>query len=146
MNIFDEKNIDLFHPEGVEYLYSILQNIGFTEFKSKEARTKGLDIIKNLFGLGLVEIFHWGNQHKVLEGKDLSNKEIMEEIEKIWFVGSDFSDFFGMPMLKYRDWYIEALRDNGFQMRGVNWKTFVSEKIGDMADLRNWIEQNRPKE
>lgn len=141
MNIFDEKNIELFSPEGVEFIYNILDSVGITDFKSLEAKNIGLTIIKKLFGLGLIEVYHWGTYHEDLNGQELSLKQIIALIEKVWFVGADYPDFFGMPMFKYKDWYLKALEKEGLTIT-TNWKTFVKEEIGD---LEQWIEKNRPK-
>ncbi len=71
--IFNSENIELFMPDGVEFIYSILQNIGFTNFTTNKARQNGLETIKKLLELELIEIFHWGEYHNKLKDKDISN-------------------------------------------------------------------------
>ncbi len=70
----------------------------------------------------------------------ISNEEIIRHLNKVWFEGADFEHFYGMPMFKYKDWYLNALKKEGLTPY-TYWRTFVKEKIGD---LEKWIEENRP--
>ncbi|MBO0324184.1 hypothetical protein J0X14_17880 [Muricauda sp. CAU 1633] len=142
-NIFDEQNLDLFIPnDGVEFIYSILQNLGYRDFTTKKARKHGLDVLNKLFELDLIEIFSWGKHHDLLNNLNLTKNQTIKLIDNIWFVGADFEDFLNMPMFRHKDWYLKALDNEGLTST-TNWKTFVNEKIGD---LEQWIEKNRPKE
>ena len=142
-NIFHLKNIDLFMPnDGVEYIYSILQNLGYHDFTTRIAREHGLNTIRQLFELDLIEVFSWGKHQNLFSNLDFTAQQKMKLIENIWFVGADFSDFVEMVMFKHKDWYLKELVNEGLQTTGVNWKTFVDDRIGD---LENWINQNRPK-
>ncbi|WP_222984448.1 hypothetical protein [Flagellimonas meishanensis] len=145
--LFNKKsvNIDLFHPEGVEFISSILQNLGYTytnEF-TEEAREHGLNTIEKLLELELIEVYHWGDYNEKLNGKLIPNIRIMRYLAELWQKGAKTPDFYGMPMFKYQKWYLDALKKVGFEYRGIDWKSFVKEKLGD---LELWIEQNRPKE
>lgn len=139
--LFDKKNIELFMPDGVEYIYTILQGIGYSNnnFKSRKGRQEALEIIQKLFELELIEVFRWGEHHNKLKDKDISNEEIMKHIKEVWFIGADFEDFISMPMFKYKDWYLNALEKGGenFSL----WIDFFNE----IGDLEKWIEENRPK-
>lgn len=125
----------------MEFIHSILQNIGYRDFTTKQARIDGLKVIAQLFDLDLIEIFHWGNHQNVLNGIKLDKSEIIKIIGNIWFVGADYSDFMGMSMFRHKDWYVEALKREGLKLNGMDWKTFVEEKIGN---IEKWIEKNRP--
>lgn len=143
INIFDKKNILLFEPEnGVEMIYYILDNINhYNNFTTKEARRDGLTAINKLFELDLIEIFHWGEYESELENKELSIFQKMMYLQELWFVGADFGDFAGMPMFKFKDWYINKLKEFGLEEYN-DWTKFVNEKIGN---LENWILENKPK-
>ena len=42
IQLFDKGNLNLFIPnDGVEFIYTILQNTGIRDFKTNEAREKG---------------------------------------------------------------------------------------------------------
>ena len=142
--IFNKKKIFLFEPyDGIEFIYSILQNIGYyPDFTTKEARRDGLRIINNLFELDLIEIFHWGEYQKELKGKDIPLFDKMMYLQELWFEGADFADFTNMPMFKYKDWYIESLKNLGMN-HYRDWEQFVNDKI---VNLEEWIENNRPKQ
>jgi len=144
MNIFNTKYISLFEPyNGVEYIYSILENIGHSkDFTTKEARRDGLRVIYELFELGLLEIFNWGEYEDKLKHKYLSNNEKMIYIQELWFLGADFCDFHQMPMFKFKDWYIKKLEKIGIS-HTTDWVSFVNTKI---VDLEKWIEINKPSE
>lgn len=139
---FDINNIELFMPDGVEFIYTILQNIGFTDFSTNEAREKGLETIKKLLELNLIDVFHWGEHHSSLKDENISNDELICHLENIWFNGADFEHFSNMIMFKFKDWYLSALKNAGLT-NTTNWKTFIKENIGD---LEKWIEENKPKE
>ncbi len=139
--LFDKENIYLFEPyDGVEFIYSVLQNLNITNFKTNDAREKGLETIEKLLDLELIEIFHWGDNHKQFADEIFSNAEIMMHIKTVWFVGADFSDFNSMPMFKFKDWYIKSLENAGMT-HTTDWSGFVENKIGD---LERWIEKHRP--
>ena len=72
--LFRSKNIGLFMPEGVEFISSILFELGYTysNISSEKAREHGLDTIEKLFELELIEVFHWGNYEEKLKGKEIS--------------------------------------------------------------------------
>jgi hypothetical protein len=106
-----------------------------------EARQEGLSILQNLFKLKLIEIFHWGKHHEIIKQLDLNTKQTIKFIDVTWFEGADFEDFVDMPMFKYKDWYLNALKNEGLT-HTTNWKSFVEEKIGN---LEKWIEENKPK-
>lgn len=141
--LFDKKKILLFEPyDGVEFIYSILQNIGhYPNFTTLKARREGLIVIYQLFKLDLIEIFHWGKYHDELKDKKLSIFEKMMYIQELWFIGANFEDFHNMTMFKYQDWYMSELEKLGMN-HTTDWKEFVKIKIGD---LEKWIEENRPE-
>lgn len=140
--LFDPKNIELFMPDGVEFISTILSGLGYdySNESSEEAREHGLDTIENLFELELIEVFHWGEYDKRLRGKQVPNIKTMRYIAELWIKGAKAPDFYGMPMFKYKDWYLNALKKEGLTPY-TYWRTFVKEKIGD---LEKWIEENRP--
>lgn len=141
--LFDNRHIDVFSPyDGVEYIYSILQNTGHHDFTTRKAREHGLAVIGGLFDLELIEVFSWGDYQKLFYNLNLDRNQIVKLIDNIWFIGADYSDFIGMPMFKHKDWYIKALEKLGMT-HTTDWKTFVEKKIGN---LEKWIEENRPKD
>ncbi len=143
ISIFDRKNILLFETEdGVETIEKILENTNhYKNYTTKEVRREGLRIINKLFELNLIEIFHWGNYENELKGKNLSTFEKMMYLQELWFIGANSIDLSGMPMFKFKDWYINKLNDLGLQKYN-DWTKFVNEKVDN---LEKWIEENRPK-
>ena len=135
--IFRDENLLLFEPyDGVEYIHSILQNVGYyPDFKSLEARRNGLRVINKLFELDLIEIHHWGKYENELKSKDISIFEKMMYIQELWFIGAGFEDFYDMPMFRYKGWYLKELEKLGMT-NTTDWKDFVKNKIGN---LENWI-------
>jgi len=140
-NIFDSKYLYLFMPDGIEFIHNILENIGINSFKSLKARDKGLIVIKKLFDLELIEIFHWGKYDNIIRPLNLNKEQTINFIETVWFDNADFSDFSSMPMFKYKEWYLKGLNDMGLT-HTTDWKKFVQEKI---VDLEKWIEENKLK-
>ena len=141
-DLFHENNLDVFIPnDGVEFIYSILQNVGYRDFTSTQARTHGLQIIRQLVKMDLIEVFHWGEHHEMLSNLNLDENQTIQLIENIWFPGADYSDFLGIPMFGHKAWYLEALKKVGLTST-TDWKTFVKENIGDMEQ---WIMENRPE-
>ncbi|MBL7472915.1 hypothetical protein [Robertkochia sediminum] len=138
--LFAEKNRELFMPDGVEYIYNILNNIGYSDYTSAEAKTEGMEVIKALFELDLIEVFSYGNYHLKFSNERLSVDEVLAHLDKVWFIGADFSDFVSMPMFKFKDWYLRALKEAGLTDT-TEWNNFVREEIGD---LQKWIGENRP--
>lgn len=140
--LFSDDKLDLFIPEGIEYIHDVLNSIGFTNYTSKDARVKGLETIKKLLNLKLIEIFSWGKYNNEFKDEEFSTDEIIMHLRTVWFEGADFSDFISMPMFKYKDWYVQA-QENAGLTHTTNWKWFVKSKIGD---LEQWIEEHRPKD
>ena len=141
--IYNKCDLFLFHPEGIEYVYNVLENLGYTnkEYSSKEARTEGLEIINSLLELNMIEIFSW-NSTDISTDKNISNREIMNRLKNVWFVGADFPDFIQMPMFKYKHWYLDALEKKGFKQHKGIWSGFVKSHI---VDLIQFIKSNNPK-
>ncbi|MBD1259904.1 hypothetical protein HZY62_04840 [Maribacter polysiphoniae] len=143
IELFKEDFIELFMPDGIEYISTILANIGYTykNESSSSAKKHGLEVIEKLLELDLIEVFYWGKYDDKLKDLTFSNSEIINKIDSLWAVGMHGPDFYRMPMFKYKNWYLDALKKEGLTQT-TNWKTFVKEKIGD---LEKWIEENRPK-
>ncbi|MDC6363514.1 MULTISPECIES: hypothetical protein [Flavobacteriaceae] len=141
--LFDSTNIEIFMPEGVEFISSILSGLGYNylDESTESARQHGLETIEKLLDLDLIEVYHWGEYDKSLRGKVIPKFKTMKYIAELWHNGAKMPDFYGMPMFKFKDWYIEALKNKGFTS-STNWRTFVRERIGN---LETWIEENRPK-
>jgi hypothetical protein len=144
-DLFKEDKIGLFAPDGVEFIYNVLENLGYYKdfsknFTTEEARSHGLQSIEILCDLELIEIFSWGIHIPKISKRDFSKRELIEYLREVWFVGASTQDFYSMPMIKYKDWYLKALEEKGLT-HTTHWKTFVKEEIGD---LEQWIEEVRP--
>lgn len=72
-----------------------------------------------------------------------SNKIIIERINSMWTENANFSDFYEMVWFGYEDWYINALKKEGYRKEKYSWNDFVKTKIGD---LEKWIDENKPKQ
>lgn len=142
-DLFKDNYIELFMPDGIEYISNILANIGYTykNESSNKAKKHGLEVINKLLELDLIEVFYWGKNDNDYRGSQLLNSEIIALIDSFWFEGAHGPDFYGMPMLKYKNWYLDALKKERLTST-TSWKQFVKEKIGNLGE---WIEQNRPQ-
>jgi hypothetical protein len=137
INIFSKDYIDLFGPyDSIEFIHDILSNIGydFNKETSKEAKADGLAAIRKLLELNLIEVFHWGPEHSIRKGKSYTKEEILDYVDSIWKEGMKFPDFYDLIMLKYKDWYINALEEEGMT-KYTDWRTFVNSKIRNIEDF-----------
>lgn len=73
---------------------------------------------------------------------DEPNKKLVEKINNIWSEDTDFQDFYNMVWFGYQDWYLKALKKEGFEKEKSSWNDFVKNNLGD---LKKWIEENKPK-
>jgi hypothetical protein len=133
---YSAKNVELFIPDGVEFLGSILDYTKTHPRNTSEARTYGLELLGKLLEKELIEVFRWANPVN-----DFSKEGILNYVKSVWFVGADYPDFYGMPMFKYKDWYLKALEDN-WSNTDLYFDTWVEDEIGDIGAF---IEQHRPK-
>lgn len=138
---YNTKNIELFMPDGIEFLGSLLVYTETNPRNTSESRDYGLQILSKLLNKDLIEVFHWGKLQDEYKDKNFTNNEIIEAVKKEWYLGADFPDFYLMPMFKYKDWYLNALEQRGLTSTTF-FKTFVEEEIGDIGAF---IEEHRPK-
>lgn len=101
------RNVELFTPDGVEFLGTILDRTKTHPRNTIEARAYGIQILEKLLEKDLIEVFRWGNIEN-----DFSKEGILNYVKNVWYVGADYLDFYGMPIFKYKDWYLQALEDN----------------------------------
>ncbi|MCE2612663.1 hypothetical protein LVD13_06745 [Flavobacteriaceae bacterium D16] len=137
IDLFSKEHIDLFCPyDSLEFIHNILSNIGygFENEASKEAKADGLAVIRKLLELNLLEVFHWGPEHSSRKGKSYTNEEILDYVDAIWKEGTQYPDFYGLVMFKYKDWYTNALEEEGLTMF-TDWRTFANTKIGNIEDF-----------
>ena len=144
-NIF-KKNINLFAPFSNEYLFDYIYLLGYTDKDLKkscgydEIKAETLWILEKLLNLKIIYIYTWCNNSH-LNGKVMSSKEILKQIDSLWFKGAEYPDFYEMVMFGTQEWYTDKLWKMGMN-HTTNWETFVKNNIGD---LEQWIEENRPK-
>lgn len=142
--LFKEDYVELFMPDGVEYISTILENLGYTykNENSSLAKENGMQVIEELFRLDLIEVFHWGKSHEKLKDLIFTESETISQINHLWYKGAQGPDFYSMPMFKYKNWYLKALEREGLT-NTTYWRTFVNEKIGD---LETWIKVQKQKQ
>ena len=63
----------------------------------------------------------------------------MRYLVDLWPKGADIPDFYGMPMFKYKDWYLEALERDSKEFD--TYESFFKA----IEDMEAWIEGNRPQ-
>ncbi len=80
----------------------------------------------------------WENEKSIYW--DLSKEEILKKINVIWFDGAEYPDFLNMVWFSFMDWYIEALKKEGYGKERILWVDFVEKNIGN---LEQWIEENK---
>lgn len=81
----------------------------------------------------------WDN--KKLIYWNLSNMEVLKKIDEMWFENAEYPDFMEMVWFGFQEWYIEALKKEGYGKERILWTDFVEKNIGN---LEKWIEKNRP--
>ena len=141
--IFKEVNVNLFSPCSNEFLFDFIYLLGYTdkEINDKKIKEDVLSTLEILFNLKIIFIYKWFKESE-LNDRDLSIGETIAHINRIWFKGATYPDFYNMVMFGSQKWYVDKLWDMGMS-HTTNWKWFVENKIGN---LEKWIEENRPKE
>ena len=145
INIFDKEYIQLFvyGNDGIETFDRIMFSLGYTydNISTNEARESALHAIKQMLNYDLIRIHHWGEDNNYFKTQNLSNREILLVLRAKWKMGLDIPDFYGLVIFNLSDWYIIALEEEGMT-HTTDWRLFVENKIGD---LKQWIEEKRPK-
>tara|TARA_R110000868_G_scaffold353024_2_gene614258 strand:- start:21 stop:461 length:441 start_codon:yes stop_codon:yes gene_type:complete len=139
------KNIDLFCPGSNEFLNHFIYTLGYSDIELESPKMEDkikkevLITVKHLIELGVLNIKSWYNRPEMSK-KEITIDEVMKELDKVWFLGARYPDFYNMVVFGVPKWYDKALKDEGFTIN-TDWKTFVNLKIGD---LEKWIEKNNP--
>lgn len=146
INIFDKKYVDLFYPYHNEILWEIADEIGYNnDYTNPNAKKETLNVLKQMLDLDIINILCWVTKPE-LENKNLTNKEIIKEIDKMWVKETDYPDFYSIVIFGLPKWYKEGLEALGLSEMPtkdeLSWEYFVEYKIGN---LEGWIEKNRPK-
>lgn len=147
-DLFKEEHLNIFTPDGIELIYRILENIGYYRVLNDkthltaQAKEDGLKVIEILCEMELIEIFDWGQEIPDISKTDFNKYELLAHLRKVWKVGTETHEFYGLPMFIYKKWYLDALKEKGLiNIHETNWKEFVKNEIGD---LEKWIEEVRP--
>ncbi|MDG1571953.1 hypothetical protein OZ410_06465 [Robiginitalea sp. M366] len=141
------RNIDLFCPGTIEFIFDIIYQLGYTDedlnSPSKETIVKKdvLKSIKDLMELNVLSVKSWYEKSEFSK-ENPEIDEIINRIDGIWFKGAKYPDFFNMVLFDVPDWYINTLKDLGMSDT-TNWKNFVETHIGD---LEQWIKKNKPRD
>ena len=138
--------IHAYEPYVIELLFDFFHelNIKLNKKCSREEKKAVLKVVETM--LTQKVIYACSNDNKLdgaLRKWNLSDTEIVNKIDEIWFEGAKFPNFYDMVWFEYQDWYIKALEKKGFVNNITNWESFVKNKIGN---LEKWIEENKPKE
>lgn len=144
-NIFT-KNLNLLAPCSNEYLFNYIYLLGYTDEDLRNSQNYNnikyevIEVLKQLFIIEVIEVQNWCNNSE-LNNKYLTIEDTIKNIDKIWFEGATFPDFYQMVLFGTPKWYTDKLWELGIT-HTTNWENFVSDKIGD---LKQWIEDNKPK-
>lgn len=143
IDLFNKKFINTLSPYYLEYLWDLISVLGFKNSEVNEESTKKsvLKAIQIMLNLKVLKISNWIKEPE-LNKKRLSINETLENIDRIWFKGANYQDFYDMIMFENQKWYIESLEKAGMNPT-TNWKKFVKENIGN---LEKWINENKPKD
>lgn len=143
-NFFEERFIGVFCPESNETILDFIYLLGYTDLtiNTKQCKKDTLALIKVLLELDILEIYKWGKYEYLLKDIHFETNEILLLLERMWFEGIKYSDFYGIAIFGNTDWYVKKIRLEGLTYT-TDWKTFVKEKIGNLED---WIQKNRPTE
>lgn len=146
INLFDKKYINLLYPYHNELLWEIANEIGYTyDYSNPNAKKDTLEVLKQMLDLDIINILCWVTKPE-LENKNLTNKEIIEEIDKMWGKGTDYPDFYSMVIFGLPKWYKEGLEALGLSempTKGeLSWDCFLDTRIGNIEE---WIKDNKPK-
>ncbi|RXG31858.1 hypothetical protein [Leeuwenhoekiella marinoflava] len=140
--LFQPHNMNLLCPHSFEYLHELLGMLGYSskQYHLQEAREKVFDTLEILFDLEILNIYDWVKKPD-LNNKKIPVKKILQEIDTLWDINSEFDHFYDFLIFGNENWYVEQLIKLGLT-HTTNWLLFVKYEIGD---LENWIEENRPR-
>ncbi len=147
LKLLNKTNSYLTCPDAFEFLPEVLSMVGHSNFNNYSqneklvARDEVINVIRILAESGILSVYKWYARPE-LNAVKLSVKDMLINIDEVWFKEANEADFYGMMMFGSPDWYKEKTKDLGLTVT-TDWKTFLKEKIGD---LEKWIEKNRPKE
>lgn len=140
-NYYDKKYLEIFSPTWTEYLWDIISIIKNNDKFISKAETKKntLNYITIMLKNNMVKVGNeWEN--KKLIYWDLSNEEILKKIDLMWFDDAEYPDFLNMVWFGYQEWYIKALKKEGYKKERILWADFVDKNIGN---FEKWIEKNK---
>lgn len=140
--LFSSDKIDLLCPQSNELLLDFVYLLGYDDMdlQNQNVKEDTLFVIEQLLEIDILYVHKWYENPK-LDNTKLSVKETLDHLDKIWFKGAKYPDFFNMVIFGSKDWYVKKLQSLGMN-HTTNWKWFVKNKIGN---LEKWIEENRPK-
>lgn len=140
--LFKEEYIDLFSPFCFEYLHELIGLLGYyiDDYDKSETRENVLETLQILFDFEILEVCDWIQEPK-LNGQNLTNREILNHIDRMWLKNTKYSDFYNLLIFSTQNWYTDKLVNLGLT-HTANWKFFVKEKIGN---LEKWLDEKKPK-
>jgi hypothetical protein len=140
--IFNKEFRGLLCPYSFEFLNNLLGllNYSYNRYDDDKTREEILSILRVLFELRVLYVYKWFAKPE-LDKINLTIDETLEHIDKIWFKGAKYPDFYGMLIFGNKDWYVEKLKEKGLT-ETIDWEWFLDNQI---PDLEKWIEENRPK-
>ncbi|MBD3862761.1 hypothetical protein [Olleya marilimosa] len=132
---------NLYCPYTIELLFDFFNefNIKTNEKYTQQIKDKVLDTILEMLNNKVIFVSEKNKNGFVIwdEPKEI----IVERINNMWSENTNFQDFYNMVWFGYENWYIEALKKEGFEQEKIVWTNFIEKDIGD---LQKWIEANKP--
>ncbi len=138
-DFYFSQRVGVFCPNINEFLFDFIYNLGYSDsdFLRPDVKIEVLEVIELLLSLDLIYVYKWYNE---IEEKNPSLKGTLEKINRIWFEGATYPDFYNMVIFGSTEWYVQKLENLGMTQTS-DWQIFVANEIGD---LQSWIYENKP--
>lgn len=129
-------------PYKIELLFDFFPelNVRVDKYYSSDEKKEVLKWVRKLLEERIIFAGEFGDDKK-LKRWDLSIDKIIDKISANWKEDIDFPGFYNIVWFGYEDWYINALKKEGYNDE-LDWKWFLDNKIGE---IEVWVKENRPK-
>lgn len=134
---------EFYIPFTIELLFDFFgkYDIKINDNYTRDSKEKVLKAISILLEQKIIFVGNWSDNKEFIIW-ELSNSEILLQIDLLWKKDIKFHEFYNLVWFGYQKWYIDGLNNKGFGKEKISWNIFIEERLGN---LELWIEENKPK-